>query len=101
MNSDSNIVERVIGLDSHPDSFTAAILRGPTPKAAVVEKTFNKVPMHQLQSWAKKHTTEKDLIVLEASGNTFQVVRTLSAIGRKALPLESCHLGKTERGARE
>jgi transposase len=94
MNSDSNIVERVIGLDSHPDSFTAAILRGPTPKAAVVEQTFNKVPMRQLQSWATKHTTEKDLIVLEASGNTFQVVRTLAAIGRKALPLESCHLGK-------
>jgi transposase len=94
MNSDSNIVERVIGLDSHPDSFTAAILRGSTPKAAVIEKTFNKVPIRQLQSWATKHTTAKDLIVLEASGNTFQVVRTLAAIGRKALPLESCHLGK-------
>ena len=94
MNSNSEIVERVIGLDAHPDSFTAAILRGPTPKAAVLEKTFNKVPMRQLQSWAKKHTTEKDLIVLEASGNTFQVVRTLAEIGRKALPLESCHLGK-------
>ena len=29
---------------SHPDSFTAALLRGPTPAAAVVEKVFNKVP---------------------------------------------------------
>src|SRR6476646_12282926 len=94
MNSDANIVERVIGLDSHPDSFTAAILRGPTPAAAIVEKIFNKLSMGQLQTWAKKHTTDKDLIVLEASGNSFQVVRTLAAVGRKALVLESCHLGK-------
>jgi len=77
MNDESKVVERVIGLDSHPDSFTAAILRGPTPAAAEVEKTFNKVAMARLQSWAQKHTTAQDLIVLEASGNSFQVVRTL------------------------
>jgi transposase len=48
----------------------------------------------QLPSWAKKHTTAQDLIVLEASGNSFQIVRSLLAIERKALVLESCHLGK-------
>src|SRR5436190_18466730 len=94
MNSDSNIVERVIGVDSHPDSFTAAVLRGPTPAAAIVEKVFNKLAMGQLQGWARKHTTDKDVLVLEASGNSFQVVRALAAVGRKALVLESCHLGK-------
>jgi transposase len=94
MNSDSNLVGRVIGFDSHPDSFTAAVLRGPTPAAAITEKIFNKLAMGQLQAWAKKHTTDKDLIALEASGNSFQVVRTLAAVGRKAVVLESCHLGK-------
>src|SRR5258708_5305404 len=94
MNTDANMVERVIGFDSHPDTFTAAILRGPTPAAAITEKTFDKLPMGQLESWAKKHTTAKDLFVLEASGNSFQVVRTLAAIERQALVLESCHLGK-------
>jgi transposase len=94
MNEESKIVERVIGFDSHPDSFTAAIVRGPTPAAAVVEKMFNKVPLARLQDWAQKHTTQEDLFVLEASGNSFQVVRTLATIERKALVLESCHLGK-------
>ena len=94
MNEPSPSVERVIGLDAHPDSFTAAIARGPTPAAAIIEKTFNKVPLGQLPSWAKKHTTTQDLIVLEASGNSFQIVRSLLAIERKALVLESCHLGK-------
>jgi len=94
MNTKSNIVERLIGFDSHPDSFTAAILRGPTPSAAIIEKMFNKLPMGQLQSWAKKNTTTEDLFVLEASGNSFQVVRSLAALERKALVLESCQLGK-------
>jgi len=94
MNEESKLVQRVIGFDAHPDSFTAAILRGPTPAAAVVEKTYNKVPMAQLTRWAQKHTTAQDRIVLEASGNSFQVVRTLAAIGRQAKILESCQLGK-------
>jgi transposase len=94
MNKETEIVQRVIGLDSHPDTFTAAIMHGPTPAAAVVEKTFNQVPMSQLQSWAKKYTTAQDLFVLEASGNSFQVVRMLAACQRKAKVLESCQMGK-------
>jgi transposase len=98
MNNDSNSVERVIGFDSHPDTFTAALLAGQTPAAAIIQKIFNKVPLPQLLSWAKKHTTAQDLFVLEASGNSFYVVRTLATIGRRALVLESCHMGKLKEG---
>ena len=94
MNDDAIKFERVIGLDSHPDSFTAALLQGQTPAQAVVQKVFNKVSLSQLPSWAKKHTTSQDLIVLEASGNSFQIVRSLALIERRALVLESGHLGK-------
>src|ERR1041385_7294055 len=34
MDENASHVERVIGFDCHPDTFTAAILRGPTPAAA-------------------------------------------------------------------
>jgi transposase len=94
MNEQPQTVERIIGLDSHPDSFTAAIVRGPTPAGALVEKVFNKIGMAQLQNWAQKHTTVQDLIVLEASGNSFQVVRSLKGVGRQAKVLESYQLGK-------
>jgi transposase len=94
MNKNETPVPRVIGLDVHPDTFTAARLQGPTPAAAVVEKVFHKVPLAQLQRWAQKQTTAQDRIVLEASGNSFQVVRTLAAIQRQALVLESCQMGK-------
>jgi transposase len=94
MNENETPVPRVIGLDAHPDTFTAARLQGPTPAAAVVEKVFHRVPLAQLQRWARKHTTAQDRIVLEASGNSFQVVRALAAIERRALVLESCQMGK-------
>lgn len=88
------VVQRVIGFDAHPDSFTAVLLRGSTPAQAVTEKFFNKLPISELKDWAKKHTGPQDLIVLEASGNSFHIVRQLASIQRKGLVLESCHLGK-------
>jgi len=94
MDKETTPVERVIGLDAHPDSFTAAILRGPTPAAAIVEKTFNQLPLSRLWQWAKKHATSRDLIVLEASGNSFQIARKLAQLGRPARVLESCQVGK-------
>lgn len=94
MQQNSIPVERVVGLDAHPDSFTAALVEGPNPRAAIVHKTFDKVPMAQLTRWANKHTTPSDLIVLEASGNSFHVARTLQAAGRKVQVLESAQLGK-------
>src|SRR3954470_17232232 len=85
---------RVMGLDSHPDSFTAAVLQGPTPAAAIIEKTFNQVPMSRLESWARKNASEQDLFVLEASGNSFSIARMLRKSHRRAEVLESCQLGK-------
>lgn len=94
MNAKVEPVERVVSLDTHPDTFTAAVLRGPTPAAAIVERVFNKVPLSQLPSWTKKNTNPGDLMVMEASGNSFHIVRTLAALQRSAKVLESCHLGK-------
>lgn len=94
MNKKTIKSSRVIGFDSHPDSFTAAIIRGQTPADAVIEKIFHKIPMHQLTRWASKHLGAQDLVVLEASGNSFEVVRKLQAIDRKAQVLESGQLGK-------
>jgi hypothetical protein len=42
MNDKATPINRVIGLDSHPDSFTAAVLQGTTPSNALTQKIFNK-----------------------------------------------------------
>ena len=85
---------RVIGLDAHPDSFTAAIIHGATPATAIVENTYHKVPLSRLAGWVNQHTAAEDVFVLEASGNSFHLVRRLSQCGRAAKVLESCQMGK-------
>ena len=88
------ITGRVIGLDAHPDSFTASTVTGATPAEAVVDKCVTKVPLDHLDSWAKRHTLPSDTILLEASGNSFHLARRLLALGRKVIVLESHHLSK-------
>lgn len=83
-----------IGFDAHPDSFTAARLHGSTPATAIVEKVCNKIPIQRLEAWARKNTTSEDVLVMEASGNSFDVARRLRRLGRKAEVLESCQMGK-------
>lgn len=94
MNTKSNGTTRVVGLDCHPDTFTTALVSGPTPAAALVEKVFNKVPLSRLADWACKYTTGADTFVLEASGNSFHVARHLRGLERKVVVVESCQMGK-------
>jgi len=89
-----NLKGRVVGMDCHPDTFTAALLEGKTPAAAIVQNVYNKISVGQLSRWTQKYLTRDDLVVMEASGNSFHVARLLKVRGRKALVLESCHLGK-------
>ncbi len=81
-----------------PRQFHGGRLGGQTPAAAIVEKMFDKVPMGQLAKSAQKHIHPDDEIVLEASGNSFQVVRELTQVGREAKVLKSAHVGKLEEG---
>ena len=94
MNNESNSPGCVIGLDIHPDSFTAGLLRGSNARDAIVEKVFDKVPMRRLLAWAEKQLGPEDLIVMEAQGNSFATQRKLEAGGHKALVLESAQIGK-------
>jgi transposase len=94
LNPKATSFNRLYGLDAHPDSFTAAALQGHNAASAVVQRVFNKVPLSRLTHWAQKNTTPEDLIVLEASGNSFHIVRTLARLDRRALVLESAWVGK-------
>ena len=98
MNPTDPPVQRLIALDAHPDSFTAALVRGSTPAAALIDQVFDKVPLHQLERWARQQARPTDLFLLEASGNSFHLVRRLEQLGFRALVLESGRLGKLKHG---
>ncbi len=84
---------RIIGLDMHPDVFAAAALVGGNAMQATVEWSHDRRPTAELEAWAKRHLREGDTVVLEASGNSFEVARRLHACRVQAVVLESAQAG--------
>ena len=85
---------RMIGLDCHPDTHTAAVIRGSTPHDAVGETLRERLSLERLLEWAAKEFTKEDLFLLEAGSNSFEIARKLHALGLRAVVLESAHVGK-------
>jgi len=86
--------KRIIGLDLHPDVFAAAALVGPDAGQARAEWVQDRQATAGLEAWAKKWLQPGDVVVLEASGNSFAVAGRLHACGHTALVLESAQAGK-------
>lgn len=80
---------RIIGVDMHPDVFAAAALAGANPVEAKVEWVHDRQETVRLEWWARRHLREGDVVVLEASGNSFEVARRLHGCGVTAIVLES------------
>lgn len=87
---------RVIGLDMHPDVFSAAALSGRDAAKAAVEQSWDRRPSAGLEQWARTLRTG-DLVVVEASGNTFATTQRLRAAGVQAVVLESQRAGQIRK----
>lgn len=87
-------VRKVIGLDVHPYLFSAAALSGADAGEAKMRWLVDRVSLDRLEAVLAKRTQPGDVIVLEASGNSFAVAERLFAIGLHAIVLESQAVGK-------
>ncbi len=85
--------KRIVGLDGHPDLFSAAALEGSASDGSIVW-VHDRQLLPDLEKWAKKHLREGDIVVLKASGNSFEIAGRLHAVGTTALVLESAQAGK-------
>lgn len=85
---------RVIGLDMHPDIYTAAALAGSDPATAKVERLWDGLPVARLVNWARKNVRSSDVLVLEASGNSFEMAERLREAGFRVAVLESHQAGQ-------
>lgn len=85
---------RIIGLDMHPDVFAAAALENTDAASARPLWVHDRQEVPQLEGWANKHLQAGDVLVLEASGNSFEIASRLHALGHTALVLESAQAGK-------
>lgn len=88
---------RIIGLDCHPDTFTAAVLHGSTVHDARQLECRHGMSLDQLMAWAAGGFSADDLFLMEAGSNSFEICRRLRDLGLRAAVLESAHVGKHAR----
>ena len=84
----------IVGLDCHPDTYTAATFKGTTVHNAQHLQTLGDMSLEGLLRWAEKTLSRNDLVLMEAGANSFELHRRLAALGIRSLVLESCHVGK-------
>jgi len=85
---------RLVSVDCHPDTFTAAVFQGTSVHDARKLGSRENLSLAQLLSWAGKEFTPKDLFLLEAGSNSFEIHRRLLALGLRAVVLESAYVGR-------
>ena len=85
---------KIIGVDCHPDTFTAAVFVGQTPHDARQLGRRDRLSLEGLLAWAAQEFGPQDLFLLEAGSNSFEVCGRLRALGRRAIVLESGHVGR-------
>lgn len=87
---------RIIGLDLHPDVFSAAVLSGRDAATAKPVQQWDRLATGELESWAKT-LGPGDLVVLEASGNSFESCERLKRCGVSTVVLESQRAGQIRK----
>ena len=85
---------RIIGLDMHPDVFAAAAVEKTSADLSKTLWVQDRLSTAHLERWAKKQLQDGDLLVLEASGNSFEVASRFHALGYTCLVLESLQASK-------
>ncbi len=91
---------RVIGLDIHPGSFTAAIFERESMYGNEGREVLStsRIEMERLDEWLSKNMERGDIFVMEAGSNTFHVSGKIKERGGFAVVLESFsarQVGKT------
>lgn len=87
-------VRRVIGLDAHPYLFSAASLAGDVAREARPEWVVDRVALRELEAVLRKRAQPGDVVVLEASGNSFHIAERLQALGLKPVVVGSAAVAR-------
>jgi len=94
MKASEEKINRIIGLDMHPDVFAAAALEKTDAAQSKVLWSQDRQATARLEQWAGKYLRQGDTLVLEASGNSFEVATRLHKLGYTCLVLESFQSAK-------
>ena len=84
---------RVIGLDLHPEVFTAAALTGRDAATAQVVPNWRDWATTDLERWGQT-LTASDVVVVEATSNAFEAAQRLRGCGLNVVVLETQSAGQ-------
>lgn len=79
----------MIGLDAHPYLFCTAALSGADAIEAREEWVVDRVPLQRLWAALRPRVRPGDVVVLEASGNSFAIAERLAILGLLVQVLDS------------
>lgn len=85
---------KVVGLDVHPYMFSASAVAGSDALNAREVWMVDRLPLERIEEIIKKRTTCQDVLVMEASGNSFAVAERIAKLQRTVIVLESQSVGK-------
>lgn len=85
---------KIYAIDHHPDVNVTAVVTGSTPHNMKVEETRGKQTLEQLVSWLADTATAEDIILVEASGGSFELERRISQLKLTCCVLESSWIGQ-------
>lgn len=84
-------------MDLHPDVFTVAAFEGSDPLKAKKLWIKDRLKVSKMEEWAKDVLTPCDIVLIEASGNSFAMATKLHRLGYKAIVLDATTVGKTSK----
>lgn len=84
---------RIYAVDQHPDINVTAVITGTTPHDMKILETKGEQTMPELVTWLAEHATSEDIILVEASTGSFELVRRLNAHKLNCCILESSWIG--------
>jgi len=85
---------RIIGMDIHPECFSASGLENTNAKTAQELFMHHQVLMENLERWISKNKQPGDLYVMEAGSNSFDTSERLKKHGCNVVVLESFRAGQ-------
>lgn len=85
---------KIIGVDGHPDTFTAAVFVGTTVHNARQVSCRQDLGLDAFLAWAQSEFDARDLFLIESNANSFELWRRLRAMGLRATVLDSVHVAR-------
>ena len=84
----------ILGLDIHPEAFSATLLKGRSNKHSEILWQHSAVSIFDLEKWLLKHVPKNALLAIESGSNSFEFCKIVKSLNYSIVILESYSIGQ-------